>query len=127
MAETVLDASAVLAHLRGEAGGDRVSAQLSQAVISAVNLSEVVSKLLDLGASETAIMEAIDRLPCIVADFTPEQAVAAGLLRSVTRKAGLSLGDRACLALAGEQSLPALTTDKAWTRLDVGVEVVLIR
>jgi PIN domain nuclease of toxin-antitoxin system len=127
VAEAVLDASAVLAHLRGEPGGDRVAALLGNACISAVNLSEVVRKLVDLGADDAAIAAAIRRLPCQVTPFDGALALASGLLRRQTLAQGLSLGDRACLALAAREGLPAVTADRAWSRLDLDVEVVLIR
>ena len=127
MAEWVLDASAVLANLRNETGGNLVLPLMEKALLSAVNLVEVATRLLDVGASATEIEGLPERLRCEVVPFDEELALSAGLLRVQTRHLGLSVGDRACLALALREGLPVLTGDRAWAKLDVGVEVVLIR
>lgn len=127
MAECVLDASAVLAVLRGEPGGEQVRDRLAQAVISAANYAEVVSKLIDYGAAGDLAIRAAGELGLFVAPLDEPTATRAGALREVTRPRGLSLGDRACLALAEMLALPVLTADHAWADLDLGVEVVLIR
>lgn len=127
MAEWVLDASAVLASLRNEAGGERVLPVMETSLLSAVNLAEVATRLLDLGASAADIDGLPERLRCEVVPFDEDLALSAGLLRVQTRHLGLSVGDRACLALAQREELPVLTGDRAWARLDVGVQVVLIR
>lgn len=127
MAERVLDASAVLAFLRAEAGGDLVGPLMDVSLLGAVNLTEVATRLLDLGASAADIDGLPERLRCQVIPFDADLALRAGLLRVQTRHLGLSVGDRACLALAQRDGLPAFTADRAWAKLDVGVEVVLIR
>ena len=127
MAEWVLDASAVLASLRNETGGERVLPVLETSLLSAVNLAEVATRLLDLGALAADIDGLRERLRCEVIPFDEGLALRAGLLRVQTRHLGLSVGDRACLALAQREGLPVLTGDRAWRGLDVGVEVVLIR
>jgi ribonuclease VapC len=127
MADVVLDASAVLAHLRGESGGDIALEKLPGGLICTVNLTEVVQKLVDDGLADVDIRAALDDLAFAVVSFDETLALAAGLLRGSTRARGLSLGDRACLALARREGLPALTADRAWAELDLGVEVVLIR
>lgn len=124
---TVLDASALLALLWAEPGNENVSAVMDDAVMSAVNWAEVVSKLqdrgIDLAEARPTLMElSIDVLP-----FDQEQAFAAGALRARSKHLGLSIGDRACLALAGQLAAPALTADKSWAALDAGVEVKLVR
>jgi ribonuclease VapC len=129
VSEYVLDASALLALIRNEPGGDRVL-DLAQggAAISAVNLSEVVAKLAEQGRPEQAIREALELLAVKldVVEFDEQLAYRAGLLRPLTRQAGLSLGDRACLALAERLDVPALTTDRAWAglRLDIKIQVI---
>ena len=111
-----------------ELGSDAVSEAIEDgAAISAVNISEIVSKLTDKGASELEIHEAIDYLDLNVVEFGTKLAYEAGLLRQKTRSAGLSFGDRACLALALELKLPVLTADRAWSTIDVGVTVRVIR
>jgi PIN domain nuclease of toxin-antitoxin system len=127
MISGVLDASAVLAMIGGEAGSDAVAEILPQAVISAVNLAEVVSKLSERGATPEQIDEVLTRLRLSVVSFDASQARLAGLLRPRTKAAGLSLADRACLALAIERGAPAVTTDRAWTNVDVGVTTQLVR
>jgi PIN domain nuclease of toxin-antitoxin system len=126
MPDAVLDASALLALLQDEPGSERVLATLPGALISAVNLSEVVAKLAEVGMPAATIQRSL-RLSIEVVPFDDELAVRTGLLRPVTRSAGLSLGDRACLALAASRSLPALTTDRAWNSVATGVDVVVIR
>ena len=127
MAEVVLDASALLVLLNDEPGAELVAESLPQAAISAVNLSEVVAKLADAGMPDEAIRDALRGLPLDVVPFDVEQVYDAGLLRSATRGAGLSLGDRGCLSLARRLDLPALTADHTWEQLAVGATVRVIR
>lgn len=127
MAEAVLDASAVLAALGGEPGSERVAAELPGVAISAANLSEVVAKLSESGLEEAEIRDALAAFGFEVHAFDEAQAYAAGLLWRATRGAGLGLGDRACLALAGRLGLPALTSDRAWRSLRLEAEVQLLR
>jgi PIN domain nuclease of toxin-antitoxin system len=126
VSDAVLDASAVLALLQDEPGSDRVLESLPGALICSVNLSEVVAKLTELGMPETDIRLALS-LGLEVVAFDEALAYSAGALRPVTRSAGLSLGDRACLAIALARSLPALTTDRAWRDLDIDATVEVIR
>lgn len=123
----VLDASAVLAFLRDEAGGDVALERLPGGLICAVNLTEVAQKLVDDGLSDFDVRAALGDLAVTIMAFDEGLALKAGLLRRSTRAKGLSLGDRACLALALREGLPALTADHLWAELDLGVEVVLIR
>ncbi|HUF55115.1 MAG TPA: type II toxin-antitoxin system VapC family toxin [Thermohalobaculum sp.] len=123
----VIDASALLALLQEEAGGERVAEALSDAIISTVNVSEVVAKLCDKGFEPDEARETVELLPLNAIDFDLPQAMEAGMLRSGTRSQGLSLADRACLALAARSGGVALTTDRAWSQLDVGIEVELVR
>lgn len=127
MSETVLDASAVLALIKGEPGCDVVLDALPDAMISAVNLSEVAAVLSAYGAPGDMVRGRLDALSMQVVSFDEELAYASAQLRSGTAGAGLSLGDRACLALAAKRNLPALTADRAWGRLDLGIDVRLIR
>ncbi len=127
MPEAVLDASALLALLNNERGAGVVAAALPRAAISAVNLSEVVAKLADAGMPKRAIRNALHTLPLEVVPFDTEQAYEAGGLRPDTREIGLSLGDRACLSLARILDLPALTVDRSWTQLSIGITVQPIR
>jgi ribonuclease VapC len=123
----VVDASALLALLNGEPGADRVAEALPAGAIGAVNLSEVVAKLTDAGVPEAQLRSALAALGLDVRGFDADQAWEAGLLRTRTRSLGLSLGDRACLALGRALGRPVLTADRNWSKLRVGVEILTIR
>ena len=123
----VYDSSAVLAILLDEPGARRAAETLDHGVLSAVNASEVVARLIDRGAKDDDARGALQGLDLAVRPFDESLAVAAGLLRRSTRRRGLSLGDRACLALALRERAPVLTADRAWTELELDVEVELIR
>lgn len=127
MADVVLDASAVLAVLNGEPGADEVGVHLPGAHLSAVNAAEVAGKLVDGGASAEAAGRSLDRLGVRIMPFERGDVVPVADIRAASRSAGLSLGDRACLALARRLDLPALTADRQWKDIQVGVEVRLIR
>ncbi|TAN47383.1 MAG: PIN domain-containing protein [Rhodospirillales bacterium] len=128
MTEFVLDASAILAFLNGEPGGERVRACLSSgACVSSVNLSEVASVLARIGMPVDIAQSILSGLPFEVVDFDSFQAFSAAGLSPLTRPSGLSLGDRACLALARLRNAPALTTDRAWSDLNLGIKVEVIR
>jgi PIN domain nuclease of toxin-antitoxin system len=121
----VLDASAVLAYLHGEPGASTVRGYLANAVISTLNWSEILQKMLARGADIEGMSDEIRDIGVDIAEFTAEDAEAAALLWR--RGRSLSLADRACLALAQRLSTQALTADRAWAELDLGVEVQLIR
>jgi ribonuclease VapC len=125
--EHVLDASALLAVMLGEPGADLVLEILPDAVIGAVNLAEVVAKLQERGVSDDEIDRDIAELDLPVISFDAAQAMAAGKLRARTRRHGLSLGDRACLALAMVRGAAAVTTDRDWAKLDIGANVIVAR
>ena len=118
----------MLALLNREPGSEQVANVVANgAAISAVNLSEVVTKLYEAGMPEAVIHDVLDLLGLEIVDFNTDQAYQSGLLRALTRHAGLSLGDRGCLVLARELALPALTTDRVWESLNVGVTIQVIR
>ena len=123
----MLDASALLASVFGEQGAAEVDARLDNACVSAVNLSEVVATLTERGTPAEIIALTLTSLNLDVRPFDREQAERAGLLRPETRRYGLSLGDRACLALAATLGRPAVTTDRAWIRLDLGIAIEVVR
>lgn len=123
----VLDASALLAVLNDEPGAEVVLEYLPGALVSTVNVAEVAGKLLEAGVPEDDVRAVLTEAGIRVIPFEEEEAVLVGALRRRTRRAGLSLGDRACLALALTRDLPAVTTDSAWKRVDVGVRVVVAR
>ena len=127
MSEAVLDASVVLAAVLGEAGGEAVGTLPSAGLVSAVNYAEVLTRLDDLGVAADAAEASISLLGLEVVDFDAAQARHAAGLRAATRSSGLSLGDRACLALALSRKASAFTADRAWTEASVPVEIRLIR
>jgi len=128
MRQSVLDASALLALLNQEYGSEQIAEVIADgAAISAVNFSEVVAKLSHAGMTEAAIHEALDSLGLEIVEFDIGLAYQTGFLRPLTRRAGLSLGDRACLALAQHLNLPALTTDRAWENLSLDIAIQVIR
>lgn len=127
MSEAVLDASAVLAFLQEERGSDGVAEVMPRSCMSAVNVAEVISKLVEHGLSDEAACGAVLTLPIEIVPLSAEAARRVGLLHRLTRGRNVSLGDRACLALAEELALPALTTDRAWSELPVQTEVRVLR
>lgn len=130
MNRIVLDTSALLAILHGEPGAELFTRQfdlLEKTTMSAVNIAEAYGKLVGLGiGSEDAWEAVIAPIPEIL-DFDPEQAKIAGGLLPKTRSLGLSLGDRACLALAIALKAPVYTADRAWKSLSLGIAIHIIR
>lgn len=123
----VLDASAVLALLHKEPGHDEVAALLDGAVVSAVNWAEVRHKLTQRGI-DPSLADTVRVLGVQVRPFGLDDAERAAALWPVTRAHGLSLGDRACLAVTqGISGAEAFTADKAWAELDTEIEIRLIR
>jgi PIN domain nuclease of toxin-antitoxin system len=127
VSEIVLDASAVLAFFHGEPGKDVVARALPTAALLTGNLTEVVTRLMDNGMKPGAAHGFVDGLALEIAPLDEDLALSAAFLRTDTRKFGLSLADRACLALARARGVPALTADRMWRDVDVGVEIRLIR
>jgi ribonuclease VapC len=127
VSDYVLDASALLALLNAEKGADIVQGLLMDAIISTVNLAEVVTRLSAVGMPENEIRDTLALLGLEAAPFDEEQAFQAGLLYPHGRPYGLSLGDRACLALAQATGSAAVTADRAWEDLGLEVGIKLIR
>jgi ribonuclease VapC len=117
MSKYVLDASAVLALLNQEPGMDQVERILGESIISAVNACEVLTKLIDAGLPMEEARESFDLLGLDVIDFNKELGEKAASLRSVTRKKGLSLGDRCCLALGLHLKIEVVTAEREWAKL----------
>ena len=129
MTVAVLDASALLAMLKVEPGGARVAEVLAKSRMSAVNHAEAVSHFVYRGIPLEEVEATLLPLPVEIIPADRALATLAGSLRAVTAQAGLSLGDRFCLAQALRDGLPAWTADRSWADVAdaVGVEVVLIR
>ncbi|WP_260580744.1 type II toxin-antitoxin system VapC family toxin [Sphingopyxis sp. PET50] len=125
----VLDASAVLSVLLAENGADVVAEHLSAARLGSVNMSEILAKLMEYGLSMRDARRQIVRLELGIHDFDSDQAERSALLRQPTRHLGLSLGDRACLALGQQLGLPILTADRrmAEAKSLLEIDIRLIR
>ncbi len=127
MSRIVLDASAVLAMLANEPGGEQVFESIDNSLISAVNLSEVAVVLARLGMPDAEAHDHLSALPFDILPFDRQQAFIAASLYSKTKAFGLSFGDRACLALALSGGFSVLTADQAWKKLNLGIKISLIR
>ena len=127
MGSSVLDASAILAVIFNEPGNEVVAPLLQDAVVSSVNLAEVHTRLLLDGAPAAFAWSRLLSMGFEVSQFDEEQARIAGELIKQTRPLGLSLGDRACLALAIQRRSTVYTTDRAWKDLSLGIHVAVIR
>jgi ribonuclease VapC len=131
--KSVLDASAFLAYLRDEPGAEIVENSLIDGCyISIINWVEVLSKIIDLGESPDEIIkqlrdEGLLENSLEIIACSEEDAITIAKFRPLTKSAGLSLGDRACLALGKRFNLPVLTADKVWSSLSLGITINLIR
>lgn len=128
MQRIILDASALIAVICEEKGAEKVEPYLPIALISAVNFAEVASFLSNTkGLESKSIKSLLDDLALDVIHYDQEQAYITADLRTKTKHCGLSLGDRACLALAITQQHPVLTADKTWAKLNSKIDIRLIR
>ena len=129
MTAVVLDASALLALLRSEPGAKKVEGALADARMSVVNMAEVASHYHRLGMPAEMVEQMLRPLPVTLVPADTGHCWEAGRLRAATAEAGLSLGDRFCLALAKRENLPAWTADRRWKDVAdaAGAKVVLIR
>jgi ribonuclease VapC len=126
----ILDSSVILAYLLDEQGREAAEQAIAErGSISSVNLAEVMSRLTRDGAGVAESTGVLLALPITVVDLDAHLAIEAGAMIEQTKPFGLSLGDRACLALAKREQLPALTADRIWLQAGplLGVEVRLIR
>ena len=122
-----VDSSAILAVFFQEPGGEIVAPILQGALLSTVNLAEVHTRMIDRGAQSQQAWSWIEGLQCEICFFTDEQARVAAELKPITRPFGLSLGDRACLALATCRKATVYTTDRAWKNLPLDLRIEVIR
>jgi PIN domain nuclease of toxin-antitoxin system len=122
-----LDASALLALLFRETGHERVAAALGQCCLSTVNLAEVLGRFVRDGHPAQPVLERLRAAPIEIVPFGEAEASAVAELLPATQPRGLSLGDRACLALGRARGIPVVTADRTWLDVHVGVEVQVIR
>lgn len=127
MNRAIVDSSVLLAVLRREPNAGQFLDAIQEAVVGTVNLAEVVSKLVSRGLSEGDAWREARSVADRIVPFDMEQSRIAGELICKTKRSGLSLGDRACLALAITMELPVYTADRAWEDVQVGVEIHLVR
>jgi PIN domain nuclease of toxin-antitoxin system len=122
----VLDSSAVLAVINLEPGKELVEPKFSESLISAVNTAEILTKLAERNVNVKTAVEDFLQLGLEIVDFDIENAAKCAELRPLTSHLGLSLGDRACLALAIQKRAVAVTADKSWASLKL-CKIELIR
>ncbi|MDG4550145.1 MAG: type II toxin-antitoxin system VapC family toxin [Candidatus Contendobacter sp.] len=122
-----LDASALLAFLFREPGHEQVGAMLDTACLSTVNLAEVIGRFVRDGHDAHQVLKKLTSTMIEIVPFTAVDAALAASLVPATQSLGLSLGDRACLALALSRNIPAITADRIWAQLRVGVTIQFIR
>jgi PIN domain nuclease of toxin-antitoxin system len=123
----VVDASAVLALYFDEPGARQVEAALPGALLSAVNYAEVVGKCLERGEALNPLTRKLAAMGFRLAMYDTSLATRTGELRPATKRLGLSLADRACLALAERERACVITADRTWSKLDLGLEIRVIR
>lgn len=123
----VLDASALIAAIFEEKGSEEVEPYLPHAIMSTVNLAEVSSYMIERGIDSNDVSKMLKDLGIDLIPYDETQAFLTAKLRTKTKSKGLSLGDRACLALAITKNIPVLTADKAWKGLEIGIAIQLIR
>jgi ribonuclease VapC len=123
----VLDASAVLALYFGEPAAGAVGSIVAGSLVSSVNYSEVIGKALDRGDDFDDVVRNLAAMDFLVIAHDESLALRTGELRPVTKRWGLSLGDRACLALAEREQLRVYTLDRSWAKLGLDIDVVVLK
>ncbi len=128
MNKVILDSSALIALINNETGADVVEPLLGGIVMSALNVSEVAGILMDLGMSNEECKNNIEPYIDVIVPLDAQQSFDIAFLKKSTKHKGLSIGDRACIALGIKMQLPIYTADKVWAELDLeGAEIILIR
>lgn len=127
MTKVVLDASALLALINQEKGFEIVEKYLPNSIMSSINLAEVVTVLMRLGIPLAEVNDLLVGIIKEIIPFDENQAYITAEWHQITKSLGLSLADRACLALASSKKLPVITADKAWGKIDKEIEIILLR
>lgn len=127
MTSVVLDASALMAFLHSEPGGDMVWQALSDALISAVNYSEVLKKAIERGKEAKKVASAIRRLSLVIVPFDEQLAMTSAELYPQAKQHGMSFADRACLALGVQRGVTVLTAERKMKLVALPIKVKLIR
>jgi PIN domain nuclease of toxin-antitoxin system len=123
----VLDASAILAVIRNERGASEVLPLLHSSMISAVNFTEVLKRGQDKGGSPAVTRALFSNVGIPIVAFDEQQAVLCAELAATTQELGLSLADRACLALGVISQTKVITADQRMSRAKLPIEIILIR
>ena len=127
MKQVVMDASAIIACLLSELGATEAEPFLPYGRVSTVNMAEVVTRFTRYGSTKEEIHGILRGLPVQTQAFDNDTATLTGMLESQTKAFGLSLGDRACLALGLTLQLPIITADRAWQKVSLPLEIRVIR
>ena len=128
MIEYVLDATALIALVAQESGSERIAELLENSVVGAVNLAETANKLLEKGFSAAAVRESLAKLELKIEDWTEAMAYRSAEFTRFNKSHGLSLGDRACLTVAKQLRITAVTSDSTWRRApSLGVPIMIFR
>lgn len=128
MSSVVLDASAVMAVLNQEVGAERLTPNLLlHACCSSLNAAEVQGKLVERGIHPDDAWDDVTAVVHQILPFGTQHAKTAGSLILQTRVSGLSLGDRACLALALSLDAPVYTADRSWKNIKLSIPIHVIR
>lgn len=127
MSRVMLDTSAVMAYVKSEPGAQIVEEHLLDGAICAVNLAELVTVIVRSGESRDWAQAKLDAFNLDVIEFDHELAMETGALIAKTKPYGLSLGDRACLAAGIREGIPVMTAERSWGKLDLGIDIQLIR
>jgi ribonuclease VapC len=128
MNKVILDSSALLALIKNENGSEVVEPLLGKIVMSAINIAEVAGILVDLGMSHEECINSIEPFVDLIVPLDMQQSFEIAFLKKLTKDKGLSIGDRACIALGIQMGLPIYTADKIWQNLNLkDADIILIR
>jgi len=124
----VFDSSALIALFAKEKGFEVIKQHLKNAIISSVNIAEVYKYCIDVqNLTEDECNDIVNISGVKIIEFDQKQALTTAQIYPKTKKYGLSLGDRACIALAIEKECSVLTCDKIWEKVHIDVEFIMAR